>query len=88
MVGSNNSAGTMTPEEEEEELQKKIGARIKVTAPVKVYHVAKLGEEVDLCGMEGAVKQYVGLWKGKRISANLPFKVEFVVDSATAGGKP
>lgn len=24
------------------------------------------------------MKQYVGLWKGKTISANLPFKVEFV----------
>ncbi|VAH34339.1 unnamed protein product [Triticum turgidum subsp. durum] len=27
--------------------------------------------------MEGVVKQYVGVWKGKRITANRPFRVEF-----------
>lgn len=30
--------------------------------------------------MEGVIKQYVGVWKGKRISANLPFKAEFFVE--------
>ncbi|KAL2339347.1 hypothetical protein Fmac_007287 [Flemingia macrophylla] len=30
--------------------------------------------------MEGEIKQYVGLWKGKRISANLPYKVQFVTE--------
>lgn len=79
-LGSTNSE-TITSEEAEEH-QKKIGARIKVTAPVKVYHVAKLGAEVDLCGLEGNIKQYVAVWKEKRISANLPYKVEFVVDAA------
>ncbi|TKY50515.1 Ferredoxin-thioredoxin reductase, variable chain [Spatholobus suberectus] len=57
----------------------KIGARVKVKVPLKVYHVPKV-PEVDLTGMEGEIKQYVGLWKGKRISANLPYKVEFVTD--------
>ena len=56
-----------------------IGARVKVTAPLKVYHVPRV-PEVDLTGMEGELKQYVGLWKGKRISANLPYKVQFFLD--------
>ncbi|KAK7316499.1 hypothetical protein VNO77_35571 [Canavalia gladiata] len=57
----------------------KIGSRVKVKVPVKVYHIPKV-PEVDLTGMEGEIKQYVGLWNGKRISANLPFKVQFVTD--------
>lgn len=57
----------------------RIGARVRVKVPLKVYHVPKVGE-IDLFDKEGIMKQYVGLWKGKRISANLPFKVEFVVE--------
>lgn len=57
----------------------KIGARVRVKVPLKVYHVPKV-PEVDLTGMEGQIKQYVGVWKGKRISANLPYKVEFVTE--------
>ncbi|XP_015691524.2 ferredoxin-thioredoxin reductase, variable chain [Oryza brachyantha] len=54
----------------------KIGKRVRVMAPVRVHHVSK-APDLDLRGMEGVVKQYVGVWKGKRITANLPFKVEF-----------
>ena len=57
----------------------KIGARVKVKAGVKVYHVPKVAE-LDLTGLEGEIKQYVGLWNGKRISANLPYKVQFLTD--------
>lgn len=58
----------------------KIGARVKVKeAGLKVYHVPKVGE-LDLTGLEGEIKQYVGLWNGKRISANLPYKVQFLTD--------
>uniref|UniRef100_J3LZT0 Ferredoxin thioredoxin reductase alpha chain domain-containing protein n=1 Tax=Oryza brachyantha TaxID=4533 RepID=J3LZT0_ORYBR len=53
-----------------------IGKRVRVMAPVRVHHVSK-APDLDLRGMEGVVKQYVGVWKGKRITANLPFKVEF-----------
>eukprot|EP00262_Sarcandra_glabra_P016012 TRINITY_DN506_c0_g1_i2.p1 TRINITY_DN506_c0_g1~~TRINITY_DN506_c0_g1_i2.p1 ORF type:complete len:167 (-),score=15.75 TRINITY_DN506_c0_g1_i2:624-1124(-) len=60
----------------EDSMESKIGSRVRVTAPLKVFHVPKM-PELDLSGMEGVVKQYVGVWKGKRISANLPFKVEF-----------
>ncbi|KAF2312635.1 hypothetical protein GH714_037042 [Hevea brasiliensis] len=52
--------------------------KVRVKVPLKVYHVPRV-PEVDLTGKEGHLKQYVALWKGKRISANLPFKVEFVV---------
>ncbi|XP_020206728.1 ferredoxin-thioredoxin reductase, variable chain [Cajanus cajan] len=63
----------------EESTTLQIGARVKVKVPLKVYHVPKIGE-LDLTGMEGEIKQYVGLWNGKRISANLPYKVQFVTD--------
>ncbi|TVU15121.1 hypothetical protein EJB05_38624, partial [Eragrostis curvula] len=49
----------------------KVGKRVRVTAPVRVHHVAKV-PGLELRGMEGVVKQYVGMWKGKRITANLP----------------
>ncbi|CAI0416432.1 unnamed protein product [Linum tenue] len=57
----------------------RIGAKVRVTAPLKVYHVPRV-PEVDLTGKEGVLKQYVGLWKEKTISANLPYKVEFLLD--------
>nr|CAD1834673.1 unnamed protein product [Ananas comosus var. bracteatus] len=56
----------------------KIGRWIRMKAPLRVYHVAK-APDLDLGGMEGMIKQYLGMWKGKRISANLPFKVEFLI---------
>lgn len=54
----------------------KVGKRVRVTAPARVHHVAK-APGLELRGMEGVVKQYVGVWKGNRVTANLPFKVEF-----------
>jgi hypothetical protein len=57
----------------------KIGWRVRVTAPLRVYHVVK-APDLDIQGMEGVVKQYVCVWKGKRITANFPFKVEFSLD--------
>lgn len=54
----------------------KIGARVRVKVPLKVYHIPRV-PEVDLTGMEGVLKQYVVDFKGKKISANLPYKVEF-----------
>uniref|UniRef100_A0A0C9QMD9 TSA: Wollemia nobilis Ref_Wollemi_Transcript_22396_924 transcribed RNA sequence n=1 Tax=Wollemia nobilis TaxID=56998 RepID=A0A0C9QMD9_9CONI len=65
-------------EQSVEDVQRKakVGDRVKVRGPLKVYHVPKT-PEFDLGGMEGEVKNYVGVWKGKRISANLPYKVQF-----------
>ncbi|ESQ31896.1 hypothetical protein EUTSA_v10005472mg [Eutrema salsugineum] len=68
-----------SPSEEEEieaEAKAKVGSRVRVTVPLKVYHVNRV-PEVELEGMEGKLKDYVAVWKGKRISANLPYKVEF-----------
>lgn len=65
--------------DEENEAMGKVGAKVKVKMPLKVYHIPKVSE-FDLNGLEGEIKQFVGVWKGKRISANLPFKVQFVVD--------
>ncbi|XP_042504604.1 ferredoxin-thioredoxin reductase, variable chain, chloroplastic-like [Macadamia integrifolia] len=77
---SSSAASAATAGEEDEESSRaKIGARVRVKAPLKVYHVPKV-PEFDLTGMEGELKLYVGLWKGKRISANLPFKVEFITE--------
>ncbi|GAB2242970.1 hypothetical protein Droror1_Dr00019745 [Drosera rotundifolia] len=77
---SSSSLESDDPEMEELKLKaEKVGSRIRVTAPLKVYHVPKV-PEVELTGKEGVVKQFVGLWKGKRISANLPYKVQFEVE--------
>ncbi|GLT27305.1 hypothetical protein SLA2020_023130 [Shorea laevis] len=70
-------SGSGEAEEQVEQVNAKIGARVRVKVPLKVYHVPRV-PEIDLTGLEGVMKQYVGLWKGKRISANLPYKVEFV----------
>ncbi|EEF49663.1 ferredoxin-thioredoxin reductase, variable chain, chloroplastic [Ricinus communis] len=78
---TSSSSTTLAQGEGEEPAvgENKIGARVKVKVPLKVYHVPRV-PEVDLTGKEGHLKQYVALWKGKRISANLPYKVEFLVD--------
>ncbi|OAY25851.1 ferredoxin-thioredoxin reductase, variable chain, chloroplastic [Manihot esculenta] len=76
---SSSSTTVTQAEEKGEEAAKKIGARVRVKVPLKVYHVPRV-PEVDLTGKEGHLKQYVALWKGKRISANLPYKVEFMLD--------
>ena len=55
------------------------GSRIKVKESVIVYHIPKV-PEFNLQGLEGVVKDVLGVWKGKSISANLPLKCEFVAD--------
>lgn len=59
-------------------LSEYIGRKVRVRVPLKVFHVAR-SPELDLNGTIGVVKQYVGIWKGKRITPNLPFKVEFLL---------
>ncbi|KAL5993355.1 hypothetical protein ACLOJK_014279 [Asimina triloba] len=80
-VALKQDSATATPStsssQESEASLARIGAKVKVKVPLKVYHVPKV-PEIDLFPMEGTIKQYVGLWKGHRISANLPFKVEFL----------
>ncbi|XP_030551106.2 ferredoxin-thioredoxin reductase, variable chain-like [Rhodamnia argentea] len=55
------------------------GLRVRVKAPVRVYHVPRVAE-LELSGMEGEVKQNLLFWRGKSLTANRPFKVEFVRD--------
>ncbi|KAK4799723.1 hypothetical protein SAY86_025088 [Trapa natans] len=62
-----------------DEYSSRIGAKVRVKASLKVHHIPRV-PEVDLLGLEGVLKQYVAIWKGKRVSANLPFKIEFVKD--------
>ncbi|KFK25209.1 hypothetical protein AALP_AA8G081300 [Arabis alpina] len=71
------SSATTLETEEDEKGKAAVGARVRVTVPLKVYHVVR-EPEVELMGMEGLIKDYVAIWKGKRISANLPYKVQFV----------
>ncbi|KAK4372151.1 hypothetical protein RND71_007535 [Anisodus tanguticus] len=66
-------------DEKDAEAIGKVGSRVRVTVPLKVYHVPKV-QELDLNDRIGTLKQYVAIHKGKQISANLPYKVEFVVD--------
>ena len=55
-----------------------VGDRVKVTESLKVYHVPKV-KELDLLGAEGVVKDVLGTWKGIPVSANLPYKVQFIL---------
>ncbi|XP_057790109.1 ferredoxin-thioredoxin reductase subunit A2, chloroplastic-like [Salvia miltiorrhiza] len=75
-------------DEEVKKAESIIGSKVRVKVPLKVYHVPKV-PELDLTGRVGLLKQYVGVHKGKRISANLPYKVEFVAEEISGrGGKP
>lgn len=68
------------------------GSRVKVTAPVKIYHVPKYKEGLDLQGMEGTVlqpnvcdyKHHDG--QKHELSATLPVKCQFLVPPP-GGGK-
>ena len=61
------------------------GSKVKVTKPVKVFHVGKFKGGLDLNGMTGTVVENVQMYQGKELSANLPWKVEFSVEN---GDKP
>lgn len=51
---------------------------------VTVYHAPKR-PELQLQGLEGTVKSIVKVFKGKELSANLPYRVEFHLEAE--GGK-
>ncbi|KAL4457686.1 hypothetical protein ABPG75_012551 [Micractinium tetrahymenae] len=69
------------------------GSRVRVTAPVKVFHVPKYKAGLDLQGKEGTVvqanvcdyKHHDG--KQHQLSANLPVKVQFLVPPPSGEGK-
>ncbi|CAK9187444.1 unnamed protein product [Ilex paraguariensis] len=73
------SVSLYSEDDDKAAVEAKIGSRVRVKVPLKVYHVPKV-PEFELTGMIGVLKQYVGVWKGKRISANFPYKIEFVTE--------
>jgi hypothetical protein len=50
---------------------------VKVIKPLKVYHVPKTPQGFELLGREGTVVSNEALYKGKVLSPNDPFKVQF-----------
>jgi hypothetical protein len=56
------------------------GTKVKVTTEVKVYHAPKRAEGIDLQGMEGTIAKNTIYYKGKELSPNLPYKVQFELD--------
>ncbi|CAI9103032.1 OLC1v1001447C1 [Oldenlandia corymbosa var. corymbosa] len=86
-ISSNSVSEDGVYDEEAVKAQAKIGAKVRVKVPLKVYHVPKV-PEFELNGQVGILKQYVGVHKGKKISANLPYKVEFVVDNIEGRSGP
>ncbi|KAG2447416.1 hypothetical protein HYH02_007743 [Chlamydomonas schloesseri] len=55
------------------------GQKVKVIASVKVFHAPKHHDGMDLKGMEGTVQKDVTHFKGKVLSATLPYQVQFLV---------
>lgn len=84
-AASTSDSDARTPEELDG--MGKVGARVKVSVPMKVFHIPKV-PEFELEGMEGVVKDYVAVWKGKSISATFPFKVEFLLKDGVEGRRP
>ena len=62
------------------------GAKVKVTAPIKVFHVGKFKQGLDLQGMEGTITADARQHKGMELSATLPWKVQF--EAKDGEGKP
>ncbi len=56
----------------------KVGDRVRVKASVVVYHHPDHKKEpFDIKGMEGELIAIVQEWRGRPVSANLPFQVKF-----------
>jgi len=62
------------------------GTKVRVTSPVKVYHVGKFKQGLELQGMEGIVQADARKGDGIELSATLPWKVQFAAP-APDGGK-
>lgn len=57
-----------------------VGAAVKVTSSVVVYHVPKSkGAATDLEGLEGVVAELADVHEGVETSATLPYKVAFQI---------
>lgn len=58
------------------------GSRVRVKSSVKVFHVPKNPQGLDLQGMEGELQKNAALYKGKVLSPNFPYIVAFTMDQA------
>lgn len=56
------------------------GSNVRVVKPVKIYHVGKFKEGLDLEGRVGVVMDDVRKYEGQELSATLPWKVQFEVE--------
>lgn len=65
--------------------QFKEGQKVKVVRPITLYSVPKHPEGLAIEGMEGEVAKDVSVYKGKVLSASLPYVVKFVKELE---GKP
>lgn len=63
-----------------------VGQKVKVTSPIKVYHVPKT-PELNLEGMEGTIVKDVSDFKGQKLSAVQAILVEFVLDPSNPKSK-
>nr|QKY15244.1 fethred_a domain-containing protein (FTRA) [Polytomella parva] len=54
-----------------------VGQKVKVIRPIKLFHVPKKPDGFVIEGLEGVVKADVHVYKGRTISPNFPYKIEF-----------
>jgi Ferredoxin thioredoxin reductase variable alpha chain len=56
----------------------KVGDRVRVKESVLIYHHPEhRNDAFDIKGLEGEIIGLASEWRGKAISANLPFHVQF-----------
>lgn len=55
-----------------------VGDRVRVKESVVIHHHPEhRNEPLDIQGLEGTVKSIASEWKGKEISANYPYVIQF-----------
>jgi Ferredoxin thioredoxin reductase variable alpha chain len=74
---------TVAVRETELDSPMKVGDRIKISAPVTIYHhPLHRNQPHNALGMEGTITAILTDWHGRVISPNFPVVVEFVVEGA------
>lgn len=63
-----------------------IGAKVRVAAPVKIFHAGKFKGGLELEGMEGTIVEDSKHYKGYETSSTLRWKVQFA--PMAPDGKP
>ena len=56
----------------------KVGDRVRVAVTTTVYHhPGHRGQPFDVIGQEGEIIRLMNQWKGRPVSANFPYLVQF-----------